>query len=229
MKKEIENSKSYYITSRGVVLNSKGKALKAKQTAAGYMSIGIPMKDGSRKFFTVHRLVAKAFIENPEGKPHVNHIDGVKTNNNLDNLEWVTPRENMQHCCKVLRKGVGSNSGMAKLDEATAHEICKMLQNGYRNFEIALTLNNPEITPAMVTQIRCGVTWKEISEQYKIPKKSRLLSDRTIRWLCEKLEEGLSTSTILAITRNAKLTQHIVKDVRQRRIYTDISKDYCFN
>lgn len=62
---------------------------------AGYASVRLP--DGNH---LVHRLVAEAFISNPNGKPQVNHIDGNKRHNSVDNLEWVTVKENVQHAYK---------------------------------------------------------------------------------------------------------------------------------
>lgn len=73
-----------------------GLNLKQKVTKSGYLSAHLRC-DGYSKYPCVHRLVAEAFIANPENKPTVNHIDGNKKNNTVDNLEWSTHSEQMKH------------------------------------------------------------------------------------------------------------------------------------
>ena len=71
------------------------KLLKQHMNQFGYMKVWL-YKDGKRKEYAVHRLVANAFIDNPENKPCVNHIDNNRANNTLENLEWCTYKENSQ-------------------------------------------------------------------------------------------------------------------------------------
>ena len=73
--------------------NDKEKILKPFFNRYGYLYINL-YKEGKRETCRVHRLVAKAFIPNPENKPEVNHKDEDKTNNKVENLEWMTRREN---------------------------------------------------------------------------------------------------------------------------------------
>lgn len=72
------------------------KIMKQSRTTTGYKKVEL-YKDGKRKSHKVHRLVAIAFIPNPKNKPHINHIDGNTVNNSVDNLEWCTPKENVDH------------------------------------------------------------------------------------------------------------------------------------
>ena len=92
--KAIPGYEKYLITSWGRVYNTETKQfLKPYSHHKGYLRVDLFNERGKRHF-KVHRLVASAFIENPEGKPQVNHIDGNKRNNSITNLEWVTNKEN---------------------------------------------------------------------------------------------------------------------------------------
>ena len=78
----------------------KGKLL-AKTNSKGYIKVTLTNKNKSDNR-DIHRLVAQAFIPNPENKPQVNHIDEDKTNNTVDNLEWCTAKENINHgTCRI--------------------------------------------------------------------------------------------------------------------------------
>ena len=86
--------------------NRKGIILKPILDISGYYRVTITFKNHKQKVFPVHRLIAQTFIPNPENKPQVNHKDGNKTNNNVENLEWVTAQENIVHAFENgLNKG----------------------------------------------------------------------------------------------------------------------------
>lgn len=92
----------YEVNERGVIRKITTKrALKPYKTKFGYYRVTL-YKQGKRHRLHVHQVVAMTFIPNPDGKKQVNHIDGDKTNNNVSNLEWVTPQENIRHARDVL-------------------------------------------------------------------------------------------------------------------------------
>ena len=93
----------YAITSCGKVWSYKRqKFLKPEVLENGYLRVAL-WKDGQKERFRVHRLVAEAYIPNPEGKEQVNHKDEDKTNNCINNLEWMTHKENINYGTRTER------------------------------------------------------------------------------------------------------------------------------
>ena len=96
----------YQVSNFGKVKSYKRKnksILKESLSKRGYKRVTL-YKNNKQFYYSVHRLVATAFIPNPENKPHINHIDGNKMNNNVDNLEWCNQSENILHKIYVLNK-----------------------------------------------------------------------------------------------------------------------------
>lgn len=95
--KQINAIGIYYVDKYGVVYDHNGDRKKLTKSGVGYLTANI---DGKRNY--VHRLVAEAFIPNPNNLPEVNHKDGNKTNNHVSNLEWCTRLDNVHHAISEL-------------------------------------------------------------------------------------------------------------------------------
>ena len=90
----------YSISTDGEVRNDENNKLLAQTSQQDYKFVNLTI-NGKIYRKRVHRLVAETFIDNPKNKPYVNHIDGIRYHNNVDNLEWVTPQENTIHAVKI--------------------------------------------------------------------------------------------------------------------------------
>ena len=99
-----------------------GKVLSQQIDRYGYYYIGLTNHDGVRKIHKVHRLVAHAFIDNHLGKDQINHIDGIKTNNRVDNLQWCTGSENQRHSIEI---GTHTLCGYVRDDKGRVTSIRK--------------------------------------------------------------------------------------------------------
>lgn len=93
----------------------RGQLLKIFKDASGYCSVSLTDSLHVHKSYLVHRLVAQAFLPNPDNKPEVNHIDGNKSNNNVQNLEWATRIENQHHAIETGLTPAGSAEHMAMM------------------------------------------------------------------------------------------------------------------
>lgn len=136
--KDIEGYEGrYQISDQGRVKSlTTGSILKTFLCGSGYPEI-VLTKHRKRQPKLIHRLVAEAFIPNPESKREVNHKDGNKHNNDVSNLEWVTPSENQRHSRKVL----GAKSFQRKV-------VCVELQRTFDSIKAAsdaLGLKSPLI------------------------------------------------------------------------------------
>lgn len=102
--KPISGYEGYYLVSdKGDVWSVRRKKMLApKMQKTGYLRVALSV-DGRVKNFSIHRIVALAFIPNPEGKPTVNHINENKTDNRVENLEWATTREQNTHGTRIAR------------------------------------------------------------------------------------------------------------------------------
>lgn len=100
--KEVEGTNGALLVSNSGRVKSllrDGRILKPTQDSKGYLRLRVTI-DREKRSYKVHRLVAMAFVDNPDNKPQVNHINGDKTDNRASNLEWVTNKENAHHAIK---------------------------------------------------------------------------------------------------------------------------------
>lgn len=141
------------VNESGEVWRKDGKKFSFQTDKYGYKRVRA-YSNGKRTSWCVHRLVAEKYIPNPENKPEVNHKDFNPSNNSVENLEWVTEKENSAHSMRFGRKH-------KKLDKEMATIIKEMLSDGIPQYAIAQFVG---INQSCVSDIKTGVSWSWIEE-----------------------------------------------------------------
>ena len=136
----------------------RGDILKPHMNKHGYLAVGIRWL-GLRVTKMVHQVIAETFLDNPEKLPEVNHIDGIKTNNCVDNLEWCTQFENMQHAFATGLKGRGEANPQAKLKEENIPEIRELLKQGFSDRAVGKLFR---VNSGTIRSIRIGRNWNHV-------------------------------------------------------------------
>lgn len=162
MWKTIQYESNYEVNSRGEIRNKETTSIKSlRYSNKGYARVTLYP---SGKTYSVHRLVADHFIDNPNSLPSVNHKDGNKKNNTVDNLEWCTPKQNTRHAIDVIKTmTIADWSGIKnpehKLDYGLVYSIKFGLLNKLNNFRLEQMLGVQEET---IRRIKVNELWKHV-------------------------------------------------------------------
>lgn len=241
----IDGVKTNYQVTRGgdiISLNynhtGKPKILKTRKNKSGYHLVGIHV-NGRTYVKQVHRLVATAFIPNPENKTQVNHINGNKSKNEASNLEWVTPKENIAHAIKMNLKPVGEKSYLSTITEKKAVEISELLvENKLTIPEICKKCN---VTYGTVNDIKRKKSWKHLTQNYdfsKHAKKSKTgargsknnfstINESTVNKICQLIETN--EYSLSEIAKMMSVSYKIVQHIYNGSSWKSVSKKYDFS
>ena len=153
----------YFINEAGELYTDYGEKKMKDSLKGGYVKNCLTLKDGSQRFYFRHRLVMRCFEPNPDyDKLQVNHIDGDKLNNSLENLEWCTNQENRIHAVKLGLAAhlIGDTNPASKLKEEQVIDIIQDLLHHVPYNEICKKYGCSKST---ISAIRCKRNWKYLT------------------------------------------------------------------
>ncbi len=235
----IDGFVNYKVSRDGEVYSnwSKQWKLKIPVLTKGYKRVQLVAKNRTRKSFTIHRLVALAFIPNPENKPQVNHIDGNKTNNDISNLEWCTASENEIHSHRILGKKLSgavvthqNKPGYDSFDGKEVHQysIDGQYVNSFGSTgEAARSVNGSQGTLYMAIsgerKTHKNFRWS-FSKQKKLPeiKKKKSINKIKLNQIPEILKL-LEHTKVKDISKKFNVSCYVIRDIKhKRRAYKNV-------
>lgn len=176
--KDVPDYEGYYqVSNKGNVrsvdrvkcdgIRMKGITRKQHADSCGYMLVALS-KDGKQKHLSVHRLVALAFIPNPDNLPQVNHKDEVRNHNNVENLEWCSIIYNQNYGHRRERSSAsskGENNARAILSANDVKEIRRTYIPGDKEYGVRALANRFGVKYVTIQKIIQGKLWKHLLEE----------------------------------------------------------------
>jgi len=216
---------NYEVNNIGQVRNKiTRKVRKMVSYNHGYIDALIYI-NGKKVHQLVHRLVANAFIPNddPINKNQVNHINGIKYDNRVENLEWVTREENMRHAYDNGLSKKGENHYHSIYSDKQIHEVCKLLVKKIPMNEIVKITG---VANSTIRKIKEGENRKDISKLYDIDKSPYYYTKYTknqIHSICKLLENHVSMKLITSILN---IDKHLIRSIIHGGTWKSISSQY---
>ena len=228
----------YSVANVGLVKNDKNNKILKTNFYKGYERIKLTHKGKSKQYF-IHRLVATAFIPNPENKPEVNHKDGKKNHNYDKNLEWDTRPDNMKHAFSTgLAKANSNTKTFYHKDQIIA--VCKLLESGTTKSFTGIG-EECGVDRRAVSDIYKRKLYKNISSDYDFSKYSiktdfskkgddnenTKYSDKVIHKICQLIDSGCYT--LQEIAKKTDVPYQTIRNVYYGSCRKSISSQYDFS
>lgn len=188
----------YDVSTRGRIRNARGLILRTGDNGRGYINVKLA-KNGRKQHQYIHRIVAAAFLG--PSQLEINHKDGIKSNNRVDNLEYTTRQGNALHTRRILGLAVGESHCYAKLTEKAVKEIRRLAQT---NLSYQAIADQFGIAVGTVSKVVSGRTWQCVSQGLNAPRRinrgelngSTKITEGDVRDIRRMAAEGISHAKI---------------------------------
>lgn len=199
----------YEVSDRGRVRQQTGEPLKPSLINSGYLRVGL--RHGKHRGATINKLVAEAFLGPRPPGADVNHKDGVKTNNHIANLEYVTRKQNMRHAQDSgIWDNKGQKNGRAKATDVQVITGYKLVKSGIQIKDAALAVG---MSPTQLQNATSGRKWKHLGLQPLRLRRAPRISDKSRALILSLRQGGHTLKQIASIAKIGMGSVHrICKD-----------------
>lgn len=220
----------YLITEDGEVYSdwgrNKGHKMSIYQSSSGYAKCTLQTTKRESCPVLMHRLMAEAFIPNPDNKPHVNHINSDRMDYSLPNLEWCTVSENIQHGLKYGNIPTGHECSFATMTEEQVLTAYGRMLEGQRTIDIARDMDIDRRVLVNLKAKKCYLNLIGHLPDIKRRHMNKPLAKETVLWVANRVSEGLSPKQVSDLSKNKLVTPHMVSRIKRRECFASLTSDF---